>query len=260
MNDIRIFDNPEFGEVRTLMIDGEPWFVAKDISEVLEYSKTFSMMKRIDEEDKKNISSSDLEERVGNQPYTIGVINESGLYVAIFGSKLPSAKKFKRWVTSEVLPQLRKTGRYGLSLTTEQQIQLLAQGNVELNQKVDNLSGRMDAVEKELPLLPVDADRISNAVKAKGAETLGGKESKAYHNKSLCQNVYASIYGNLKYNFGITGTYKKLKRSQTDKALEIVRNYQPPLYLKDRIENENSGGQEHIREDKPKPRSPYDYM
>ena len=78
-------------------------------------------------------------------------------------------------------------------------------------------------------------------LKAKGAETLGGKEIRAYHNKSLCQNVYASIYGNLKYNFGITGTYKKLKHSQTDKALEIVRNYQPPLYLRERIDNENSG-------------------
>ena len=236
MNEIRIFDNPEFGEVRTVMIDGEPWFVGKDVASALGYKNTNqSIIDNVEDDDK---GVSPVATPSGTQQMVI--INESGLYSLIFGSKLPSAKKFKRWVTSEVLPSLRKTGGYKVPQTIPEQIQLLAQGNVELNQRVDSLSGRMDTVEKELPLLPVDADRISNAVKAKGAETLGGKESRAYHNKSLCQNVYASIYGNLKYNFGITGTYKKLKRSQTDKALEIVRNYQPPLYLKERIDKENS--------------------
>ena len=238
MNEIRIFDNPEFGEVRTVMIDGEPWFVGKDVANALGYKKvTEALQTNVDEMDSTLMGVIDS---IGREQQT-KVINESGLYSLIFGSKLASAKKFKRWVTSEVLPSLRKTGGYRVPQTIPEQIQLLAQGNVELNQRIDSLSGRIDAVEKELPLLPVDADRISNAVKAKGTETLGGKESKAYHSKSLRQNVYASIYGNLKYNFSITGTYKKLKRSQTDKALEIVRNYKPPLHLQERIDNENSG-------------------
>lgn len=236
MNEIRIFDNPEFGEVRTVMIDGEPWFVGKDVANALGYSRERDAISN--HVDKDDAVKHGVTDSMGREQQTT-IINESGLYSLIFGSKLTSAKKFKRWVTSEVLPSLRKTGGYRIPQTIPEQIQLLAQGNVELNQRVDSLSGRMDAVEKELPLLPVDADRISNAVKAKGTETLGGKESKAYHSKSLRQNVYASIYGNLKYNFGITGTYKKLKRSQTDKALEIVRSYEPPLYLKERIEKEN---------------------
>lgn len=242
MNDIQIFNNPDFGEVRTVMIDGEPWFVSVDVGKALGYTKTVNMTRLVDEEDKKNISSSDLEEQVYKQTYTIGVINESGLYASIFGSKLESAKKFKKWVTSEVLPQLRKTGSYGtpqVPVTTADQIKLLAQGNVELNQRVDDLTDRMDAVESELPLLPVDADRISNAARKRGTDVLGGKGSKAYKSSSLRQNVFASIYGNLKYNFGITGTYKKLKRSQADKAVEIIQSYQPPLYLKERIEAEN---------------------
>ena len=103
MNEIQIFNNPEFGEVRTVMIDGEPWFVEKDISQILGYAKTFNMSKQIDNEDRKIISSSVLEEQVGKQSYQIGVVNESGLYAAIFGSKLESAKKFKRWVTSDRL-------------------------------------------------------------------------------------------------------------------------------------------------------------
>ena len=105
MQELEIFKNEEFGEIRTLMIDGEPWFVGKDISDKLGYAQTSNMMKRIDDEDFK---SSILD---GMNMKSI-LINESGLYSAILGSKLNSAKRFKRWVTSEVLPTIRKTGGY----------------------------------------------------------------------------------------------------------------------------------------------------
>lgn len=105
MNEMMIFNNPEFGSVRTVCIDGEPWFVAKDISDILGYAQTSNMMKRIDEED---FISSKLDGM--NMKSTL--INESGIYAAIIGSKIPSAKKFKRWVISEVLPTIRKTGGY----------------------------------------------------------------------------------------------------------------------------------------------------
>ena len=105
MQELEIFKNEEFGEIRTLMIDGEPWFVGKDISDKLGYAQTSNMMKRIDDEDSK---SSILD---GMNMKSI-LINESGLYSAILGSKLNSAKRFKRWVTSEVLPTIRKTGGY----------------------------------------------------------------------------------------------------------------------------------------------------
>ena len=105
MNEMMIFNNPEFGSVRTVCINGEPWFVAKDISDILGYAQTSNMMKRIDEED---FISSKLDGM--NMKSTL--INESGIYAAIIGSKIPSAKKFKRWVISEVLPTIRKTGGY----------------------------------------------------------------------------------------------------------------------------------------------------
>ena len=103
MNDLQIFSNEEFGEVRTITKDGEPWFVAKDISDKLGYAQTSNMMKRIDDED---FISSKLD---GMNMNSI-LINESGLYSAIIGSKLESAKRFKHWVTSEVLPSIRKNG------------------------------------------------------------------------------------------------------------------------------------------------------
>ena len=102
---VKIFNNPEFGDVRVVMQDGEPWFVGKDVADKLGYAQTSNMMKRIDTED---FMSSILD---GMNMKSI-LINESGLYSAIIGSKLPSAKKFKRWVTSEVLPTIRKTGGY----------------------------------------------------------------------------------------------------------------------------------------------------
>lgn len=104
-NSIKVFDNPIFGQIRMVMVDDEPWFVAKDISDKLGYAQTSNMMKRIDDEDFK---SSVLD---GMNMKSL-LINESGLYSAIIGSKLPSAKQFKHWVTSEVLPTIRKTGGY----------------------------------------------------------------------------------------------------------------------------------------------------
>lgn len=130
MSNIQIFSNPDFGNVRTVLIKGEPWFVSADISKSLGYAKTDSMTRLVDEDDRKNISSSDLGEQVYKQAYTIGIINESGLYAAIFGSKQENAKKFKKWVTSEILPSIRKTGSYSAPKTVPEQIQLLAQGNV----------------------------------------------------------------------------------------------------------------------------------
>lgn len=119
MGELKIFESKEFGKIRTVMIEGDPWFVAKDISDSLGYTKTFSMTKLIDDDDRKNISSSILEEGY-KQSYQIGIVNESGLYAAIFGSKLESAKRFKKWVTSEVLPTIRKTGTYNAAPVNEQ--------------------------------------------------------------------------------------------------------------------------------------------
>lgn len=108
MNDLQIFSNSEFGSIRTVTVNGEPWFVGKDIAEALGYSNSRkALADHVDEEDK-GVTKCDTPS--GTQNMT--VINESGLYSLILSSKLPNAKKFKRWVTSEVLPAIRKTGHY----------------------------------------------------------------------------------------------------------------------------------------------------
>ena len=108
MNELHIFKNPEFGQIRSLTIEGEPWFVGKDVASSLGYRvPNKAVREKIDSEDK---GVSEMDTPGGKQDLVI--INESGLYSLILSSKLPNAKKFKRWVTSEVLPAIRKTGSY----------------------------------------------------------------------------------------------------------------------------------------------------
>ena len=122
MSNLQIFNNPEFGQIRTIEKDGEPWFVGKDVASALGYSDAFGALKKhVDEEDKQNCQNDSFE-----TPRGMTIINESGLYSLILSSKLPTAQKFKRWVTSEVLPTLRKTGSYSLKPMTDYQ-QMMAE-------------------------------------------------------------------------------------------------------------------------------------
>ena len=153
MNDLQIFKNEEFGEIRTLTINNEPYFVGKDVANILGYQNgSRDINRHVDDEDK-------LTERIvlSGQNREVIVINESGLYSLILSSKLPSAKKFKRWVTSEVLPQIRKTGGYipvdeGM---TDSEIMaralLIAQGTI--NKKDELIKQHEKTIEQQKPLV-----------------------------------------------------------------------------------------------------------
>lgn len=126
MQELQIFNNPDFGEIRTLTIDDEPWFVGKDVAIALGYEKpTDAVRKHVDGEDR---GISKMETPSGKQDMTI--INESGLYSLILSSKLESAKRFKRWVTAEVLPAIRKTGKYETKSGTTNYKQTLAEAKL----------------------------------------------------------------------------------------------------------------------------------
>lgn len=236
MTDIQIFNNPDFGDIRTVEIDGEAWFVGKDVASALGYAKPLGAVSAHVEKD--DSLKQGLMDSLGREQETI-FINESGLYALIFGSKLESAKKFKKWVTSEVLPAIRKNGSYTMPVSTNDKIMLLAQGHMELQQEVDNIKKDMESLKMDLPILPVEEDRITSAVKRKGLAVMGGKTSNVYRDKSIRRKVYQGIYANLKYNFQIK-TYRALKRSQVDKAIEIINNYQPPYVLAEQIDAANA--------------------
>lgn len=104
---------------------------------------------------------------------------------------------------------------------------------------IKSVKAEIEELKNDLPLFLGEAEEISNAAKKKGVDVLGGKQSNAYKNKSLQHKVYTNIYANLKYNFNVS-SYKTIKRGNKEKALEIVQNYQPPLFLKEQIEAENA--------------------
>lgn len=112
MNELKIFNSPEFGQVRTITLDGEPWFVGKDVADALGYSNSRDALARhVDDEDKTSVVIPDTG---SNYKSKATLINESGLYGLVLSSKLPTAKQFKHWVTSDVLPTIRKTGKYAV--------------------------------------------------------------------------------------------------------------------------------------------------
>ncbi len=235
MNDIKIFNSPDFGNVRTMMIDNEPWFVGKDVATALGYANPKNAVPmHVSEEDK---LSTQIE--YSGQRREVTVINESGLYALIFGSKLDSAKKFKRWVTNEVLPSIRKTGGYQMPITTDEKIMLLAQGHTELKQEIDEVKSDLATLKMDLPILPIEESRITTAVKKRGVDVMGGQTSNAYRNKNLRAKVYSNIYANLKYNFGVK-SYKAIKRSQVEEAITIINNYKPPFHLVETIDSWNA--------------------
>lgn len=131
-------------------------------------------------------------------------------------------------------------------LTLQQQIQTIAKGTEELYQRVDEVTEEVKTVKQEieslkldLPILPIEADKITEAVRKKGVAVLGGKQSNAYSNRGLRQKLYNNLYANLKYNFGVK-SYKSIKRSQCDKAIEVIQRYEPPFFLSQQIESVNA--------------------
>ena len=137
MNDLTTFTNPEFGQVRTVEIDGTPWLVGKDVAMALGYKNpTKAIIAHVDDEDKQlEMLPQEAEAQNGTLPSgstKTALINESGLYSLILSSKMPKAKAFKRWVTSEVLPAIRKTGAYE-SFQAQQHIEQLEATNTRLN-------------------------------------------------------------------------------------------------------------------------------
>lgn len=161
MNEIKIFENSEFGTLRGVEIDGESWLVGKDVAERLGYSNPRdALIKHVDDEDKGVAKCDTLG---GKQDVT--VINESGLYALVLGSKLPNAKRFRRWVTSEVLPAIRKTGGYIAGENDMTDDELLARALNVMKIKLEQREAQLNRAEAEKSKLQVE-----NAIMAPKAE------------------------------------------------------------------------------------------
>lgn len=214
MEELQIFNSKEFGDIRTVTIDNEPWFVGKDVATALGYAKPLNALSTHVEKDdslKQGITDS-----LGREQETI-FINESGLYALIFGSKLDSAKRFKRWVTSEVLPAIRKTGSYQKPLTPQEMLR------IQLGM-IDNHEDRIADLEQNMTIDYGQQMALGDTVSKVVIDALGGKESNAY--KEISKKVFAECNGDLKHYFNVNAR-NNVQKKKFDEAVQYVKNWQP---------------------------------
>lgn len=241
-NAMKIFKNPEFGEIRTEVIDGEPWFCLSDVCKALLINNPSQIKTRLNEA---GIITNEVGVRTGLksdgtpsiQKMSMLFVNEANLYKTIFQSRKESAERFTDWVTSEVLPSIRKTGGYQQTppLTTAGQIQLIAKGYVELEQQVATLGAEVTELKTDMPLYGCEIDEVQQHVKRKGVQCLGGKDSEAYADGSIRSQVYKDIYSQLKREYGCVSTYKSIKRKYIADVHDFIDCYQLPTVLEEQI-------------------------
>lgn len=230
MNEIQIFNNPEFGEIRTVEQNGEPWFVGKDVAQALGYADPRSAIsKKVDGLDR---GVAKMATPSGEQEMTI--INESGLYSLCFSSKLEGAVKFKRWVTSEVLPQIRKTGSYMLpKMTKEMQAIFL------LDNRTAQLDQRVTALENNAVIDYGQQRTLANAVNHRViVDVLGGKNSPAYEDVHVRGRVFCECNKDLQNWFRVNAR-NNIPRKRFDEAIEYVNRWKPSTNTAMMIQNVN---------------------
>jgi prophage antirepressor-like protein len=211
MNELQIFNSEEFGDIRTAEIDGKPYFVGTDVAKALGYNNPRDAVSR----HCKGVVKRDTPTSSGIQ--SMSYINEGDLYRLIMKSKLPSAEKFESWVMDEVLPIIRKTGSYQKPLTTVEQIQVIATGFLDHEERLNRLENTMtiDYAQQESI-----RDLVSSVVIAH----LGGKESNAY--KEIGKKVFAECNRDIKTYFAVNAR-NNIPKLRFEESMEYVRNWHP---------------------------------
>ena len=232
MNEIFNFHGQE---VRTVMFDDEPWFVGKDIAEILGYvNSRDALAKHVDEDDKLT-SQIATAGQMRNQT----VINESGLYSLILSSKLPQAREFKRWVTSEVLPAIRKQGGFIREDLDEDAFIALFTGQKELRKQQVTMLEDIDYLKNEQPIHPSYAQALLKKRKARVVACLGGIDSPAYADKTFAQSVFRQAEIDFKDHFNIS-RYDLLPKKFAEAALAYWMTWEPSTNTKMKIMDLNA--------------------
>ena len=215
MNELKIFKNNDFGEIRTVTINGEPHFVGKDVAEILEYQNgSRDINRHVDPEDRIKTMVFD-----GNQDKETILINESGLYSLILSSKMPKAKKFKRWVTSEVLPEIRKTGSYTrapksfkgalyLAYKQQEKIEELEKTKAWIgNKREATAMNTASQKSKEVKKLQVALDLEMSYATVKKVEKMTGRKYNWRNLKKYCQDAGLGWNKAFDSNYGSVNSY-----------------------------------------------------
>lgn len=213
MNSLQIFNSEEFGEIRTVIIDGEPWFCMTDICKALEISNTSQAKTRLNAD---GVITNEVIDSIGRKQ-NANFVNEPNMYKLIFQSRKESAERFTDWVTSEVLPTIRKTGSYQKPMTVAEQIQLLAQGNQDHEERIEKLENTMTIDYGQQKYL---GDLVSRVV----IEVLGGKKSNAYD--EIGKKVFAECNRDVKTYFDVNAR-NNIPKLRYQEAVEYIKEWEP---------------------------------
>lgn len=217
MANIQIFTSPEFGDIRTVDQNGEPWFVGKDVAAALGYGNPQKAIRdHVDEQDR---GVNEMDTPGGKQ--SIAIINESGLYSLIFGSKLEGAVRFKRWVTSEVLPTLRKTGSYMMpKLSKEMQALFM------LDNRTQRQEERLTALENTMTVDYNQQRVLRKSISRAVIGALGGEDTPAYIDNHVRSKVYSECNHDVQDWFRVNSV-GNIPRKRFDEAIEYVNRWKP---------------------------------
>lgn len=224
MNELQIFNSPEFGDIRTVEIDGKPYFVGADVAKALGYKDTVNALKQ----HCRGVVKHHLTDSLGRSQEA-SFISEGDLYRLIMKSKLPSAEKFESWVMDEILPTIRKTGSYQKPLTVAEQIQLLAQGTADHEERIEKLENTMTIDYGQQKYL---GDLVSLVV----IEALGGKKSNAY--SEIGKKVFAECNRDVKSYFGVNAR-NNIPKLRYEEAVKYIKGWQPCTNTKMQIRDCN---------------------
>lgn len=216
MNELMIFNNPEFGEVRTVDIDGEPWFVVADVCRALELGNSRQAMTRLDE-DEKGVISTDTPG--GKQE--VSIVNEPGLYSLVLGSRKPEAKAFKRWITHEVIPSIRKTGSYTFDGTSKE-----LQAIFMLDARTMEQDRRITALEESMVIDYSQQRILASHVNTMVIRAMDGADSPAYRDKNVRGRVYSECNRDIQKWFRVNSR-NNIPRKRFEEAVEYILRWRP---------------------------------
>lgn len=215
MSKLQIFKNEEFGDIRTVTIGNEPWFVGKDVAGALGYANARDALRKHVDDSDKGVAKCDT--LGGKQDLTI--VNESGLYALIFGSKLESAKRFKHWVTSEVLPSIRKTGSYEMKDYSPEMKAILMHDKklVKIDERVTDLESNMTIDYGQQQVLKKEVNKTV-------VSSLGGKDSEAY--KEISRKVFSECNRDIQDRFHVNSR-NNVPKKRFDEAIGYIKAWKP---------------------------------
>lgn len=223
MNELMIFENPEFGRVRSVEIDGEPWLVGKDVAQALGYTNPQKAIR----------DHVDTEDTTVNESFTVNgtqgtLINESGLYSLVLSSKLPGAKQFRRWVTSEVLPAIRKKGGYTHEpKSAMEMLRLQSQAMFELD---DRMTALEEKVDNQMTIDHGQQRQLQRAVSARVLERVA-TVIPARMVRECKPMFFSALYRDLKDRFGVP-SYRDVRVSDYPDAIAYINNWVEPVELR----------------------------